>query len=101
MRRRCACLDNLRTGAANFVLLWACADYAATLTCQLRRGLRASLARLLLQAFAGNAHALLLVGIGRTQRAQICRDLPLLTLIRARNHHVRLLFDGDRYAFRY
>src|ERR1700691_4355553 len=113
MRRRCACLDNLRTGAANFVLLIpypltqkpstvipsAARDLLLT-SLELRRGLRASLASLLLQAFASDAHALLLVRIRWTQRAHIRRDLPHLTFVRARNHHVRLFFDRDRDAFR-
>src|ERR1700758_617219 len=61
-------------------------------------GLRASLASLLFQALAGNANAFLLVGIGRTQRANVCGHLADLPFVRAADHDVRLLIDRDLNA---
>src|SRR5579875_977240 len=66
---------------------------------RLRRRLGSGLAGLLLQPLAGNANAFLLVRVGRTQRAKIRRDLPDLILVRAGDGQMRLLFDGDLYAF--
>src|ERR1700726_4406732 len=61
-------------------------------------GLRASLASLLLQALASDANAFLLVGVGRTQRANVRGHLPDLPLVRAADHEVRLLVDRDLNA---
>src|SRR5580704_690848 len=66
----------------------------------LGRGLRAGLASLLLQSLASDADALLLVRVGRTQRAQIRGNLADLALIGAGHGHVRLLFDRDRDSYR-
>src|SRR6266481_851466 len=63
-------------------------------------GLRASLASLLLQAFAGDANAFLLVRVGRTQRANVRSNLADLALVRAADHDVRLLVHRDLNAFR-
>src|SRR5258707_11393162 len=61
-------------------------------------GLRASLASLLLQALASDANAFLLVGVGRTQRANVRGHLADLPLVRAADHEVRLLVDRDLNA---
>ena len=53
------------------------------------------LAGLLLQPLAGDANALLLVRIGRTQRAKIRGHLADLRLVRAADDDVRLLIDGN------
>src|SRR6266566_382790 len=63
-------------------------------------GLCARLAGLLLQPLTGDAHALLLVGVGRTQRAHIRGNLADLAFVRAAHDDVRLLLDGDLNAFR-
>src|SRR6266404_3021726 len=63
-------------------------------------GLRASLASLLLQAFAGDANAFLLVRVGRTQRANVRSNLADLALVRAADHDVGLLVHRDLNAFR-
>src|SRR5579864_1546901 len=62
--------------------------------------LRAGLTSFLLQALASDANALLLVRIGRTQRAHIRSDLPDLAFVRAADNEVRLFFDGHLNAFR-
>src|SRR5258708_20384887 len=58
-------------------------------------GLRASLAGLLLQALARDANTFLLVGVGRTQRANVRGHLADLPFVRAADHEVRLLVDRD------
>src|SRR5260221_12399526 len=58
-------------------------------------GLRASLAGLLLQALARDANTFLLVGVGRTQRANVRGHLADLPFVRAADHDVRLLVDRD------
>src|SRR2546421_7141550 len=63
-------------------------------------GLCSRLAGLLLQPLTGDAHALLLVGVGRTQRAHIRGNLADLAFVRAAHDDVRLLLDGDLNAFR-
>ena len=55
--------------------------------------LRAGLADLLAQHFAGVADALVLVRIGRAQRADIGRHLAQHLLVVAGQHQVRLLVD--------
>src|SRR6266446_8108806 len=67
----------------------------------LRRGagLGASLAGFLLQALAGDANAFLLVGVGRTQRANIRGHLANLALVRAADHEMGLFVDRDLNAF--
>src|ERR1700728_3467089 len=103
MRRRWASRDSLRTGAATiFLLAPACGgrydrkNSAALGRCRFGAGLSG----LLFQALAGNAHALLLIRIGWTQRAKIRRDLTDLILVRAGHGHVRLLFHRDLNSFR-
>src|SRR6266849_9009831 len=63
-------------------------------------GLCSRLAGLLLQPLTGDAHALLLVRVGRTQRAHIRGNLADLAFVRAAHDDVRLLFHGDLNAFR-
>src|SRR5260370_5050093 len=62
-------------------------------------GLCSRLAGLLLQPLTGDAHALLLVRVGRTQRAHVGGNLANLAFVRAADHNVRLLFHGDLNAF--
>src|ERR1700730_338820 len=76
IRRRCASRDNLRTGAATRVLLPNPSE-----SLNLSRRFGSGLSCLLLQSLAGNSHALLLVGIGWTQGAKICRYLTDLVFI--------------------
>src|SRR4029077_545130 len=66
----------------------------------LRRGagLRASLASFLLQALAGDTNAFLLVGVGRTQGANVRSYLADLTFVRAADNQMRLLVDGNLNA---
>src|SRR2546429_3030368 len=52
-------------------------------------GLCSRLAGLLLQPLTGDAHALLLVGVGRTQRAHIRGNLADLAFVRAAHDDVR------------
>src|SRR5579864_8195853 len=67
----------------------------------LRRGLcRAGLARFLLQTLTDDANALLLVRIGRTQRAHVGRNLADQAFISTSDRDVRLLLDGHLYPFR-
>src|SRR5882724_3041746 len=54
---------------------------------------RAGLTDLLTQRFARIPHALVLVGIRRTQRAHVGGDLPQKLAIRTRQHQVRLFVD--------
>src|SRR3984893_985098 len=61
-------------------------------------GLRASLASLLLQALAGDANALLLIRVGRTQRANVRGHLANLPFVRAADNDMRLLVDRDLNA---
>src|SRR6202007_164618 len=60
-----------------------------------RASLCTRLAGLFFQGLAGNAHALLLVRIRRTQRAHVRGNLANLALVRAAHDEVRLLFHGD------
>src|SRR5271167_2723055 len=62
--------------------------------------LGSSLASLLLQTLAGNADALLLIGIGWAERTHICSNLTDLSLIRSADDDVGLLVDGDLNALR-
>src|SRR5258706_2039094 len=62
-------------------------------------GLCASVASLLLQALAGDANALWLVRIGRTQRANVRSYLAYLAFIRSADHDVGLLVHRDLNAF--
>src|SRR5262245_47440644 len=57
--------------------------------------LRAGLAGLLLQHFAGVADALLLVGVRLAQAADVGRDLADELAVDARHRDVRLLVDRD------
>src|SRR5579864_8143660 len=61
----------------------------------LRSSARAGLADLLAQRFAGVTHALVLVRIGRTQRAHIRGHLAQQLAIRTRQHQMRLLIDFE------
>src|SRR6266704_5739157 len=63
-------------------------------------GLCSRLAGLLLQPLTSDAHALLLVGVGRTQRAHIRGNLADLAFVRAAHDDVRLLFHRNLNAFR-
>src|SRR5712664_127277 len=65
-----------------------------------RAGLCSCLAGLLLQALTRNAHAFLLVRIGRTQRAHVRGNLADLAFVRTAHDDVRLLFHGDLDSFR-
>src|SRR5260370_5167220 len=63
-------------------------------------GLCSRLAGLLLQPLTGDAHALLLVRVGRTERAHVRGNLADLALVRAAYDDVRLLFHRNLNAFR-
>src|SRR4030095_15867182 len=63
-------------------------------------GLGSSLAGFFLQAFAGDANSLLLVGIGRPQRTNVRGHLANLSFIRSADDQVRLLVHGDLNTFR-
>src|ERR1700756_6014832 len=90
-RLRCRSRDSFLTRADATVVSFALRGDA---------GLCASLASLLLQALAGDANAFLLVGIGRTERANVRSYLADLAFVRAAHHDVRLLIDRDLNAFR-
>src|SRR5580658_6406086 len=62
--------------------------------------LHAGLASLLLETLASDANALLFVRVWRTQRAEVCRHLAHLILVRPGNRQVRLPFDGNLNSFR-
>src|ERR1700676_2291347 len=90
-RLRCRSRDNFLTLADATVVSFALRRRAA--------GLGASLARFLLQALTGDANTFLLVGIGRTQRANVRGHLADLPLVRATDHDVRLFVHRDLNAF--
>ena len=82
-----------------FLLLGALRpDKIKLFTCAASLGSR--FAGLFLQPLAGDADALLLVRIGRTQRAHVGGHLADLAFVRAADHDVRLLFHRDLNAFR-
>src|SRR6267142_2193313 len=91
-RRRCRSRDNFLT----------LGDATVVSSCLLRRAasLCASLASILLQALSGNANALLLVRIRRTQRPNSRSHLAGLPFIRAADLDVGLLVDRDLNTFR-
>ena len=61
--------------------------------------LGSGLAGFLLEPFASDANALLLIGIGRAQPTQVCCDLADLPLVCARHGQMGLLVDRDLNAF--
>src|SRR3984893_16186075 len=63
-------------------------------------GLRSSLACFLLQALAGDTNALLFVRVGRTQLANIRRNIANLAFVRAADDQLRLFLDGDLNSLR-
>src|SRR5260370_14990306 len=88
-RLRCRSRDNFLTRADATVVSFVLRGAA---------GLGASLASLLLQALTRDANAFLLVGVGRTQRANVRGHLAILALVCAADHNVRLLVHGDLNA---
>src|SRR5215471_7430586 len=104
-RWRLASLDSLRTGTdATVVLLQslpAASEGGRTLRPRVRlrsAGLRPCLTGLLLQTLAGDADALLLIGIGRAQRTNVRANLADLALVRTGNGQVRLFVHRDLNA---
>src|SRR5690242_5702732 len=63
-----------------------------------RSGLGARLARFLLETLAGDTDTFLLIGVGRTKRTNIRRDLADLSFIRAADDDMGLLVDSDLNA---
>src|SRR5579862_7479486 len=106
-RWRLRSLDNLRTGTDATVLLLRILVTqrprrvgAAKKLSLGRASLGPGLAGLLLQALAGNANSLLLIGIGWPKRTDVRRHLSDLTLVRTADDQVRLLVHRDLDAFR-
>src|SRR5229473_373054 len=97
-RWRCKSRDNLRTLADATVV--SPNHQTSPNSSRGGAGLCSGLASLLLQTLAGDAHALLLVRIGRTQRAHVSSNLADLAFVRSAHNDVRLLFHGDLNAFR-
>src|SRR6266849_4173627 len=92
-RWRCKSLDSLRTRVVATVS-------SPSISLGGAAGLRSGLPGLLLQPLAGDANALLLVWIGRAQRTHVRGNLADLSLVRAADDEVRLLFHRHLNPFR-
>src|SRR5580700_749813 len=99
-RRRCRFFDSLRTLADATVSSprYLRPPSGPKTLCR-AAGLCSRLAGLFLQTLAGDANTLLLVRIGRTQRAKIRGHLSDFALVRAADDDVRLLVHGDLNSF--
>src|SRR3989449_8617384 len=84
MRMRWASRESFRTGTP---AMFFCDSLCGRL--------RAGLAGFLLEPFAGQADAFLLVRVRRTQAANVCRNLPDLALVGAADHQMGLLIHAD------